>query len=219
MTRQKLHYFNEKLKPSMTLVDATKFPKPNIVRDILSRQPELVDAPFLMITACRVPNYAGHGGRIEVEDKLESLRCELLDVFFEYGADPNICNNRKVTALHMSCRFDLPAVAAKLLEAGANINTYDEARETPIFRATNLDYSDCVKVLLKYRADLSFANRKGMTVLHRAVIQGKKQIIPLLIEAGANIDARDKAGKRPKDYARNKLIREMLRRGHGVLRS
>ena len=114
----------------------------------------------------------------------------------------------------MSCRFDLPKVAEFLLQNGAEPNAYDEVRETPLYRAVNLGYVDCVEVLLKHDVDLDFQNRKGQTALHRAAIRGKRFVVPLLLDAGASIELEDKTGKVPLDYARNKLIKQLLSESH-----
>ena len=210
MKRQKIHYYDESLIVPESLYQAVQIPNPGFVSETLRQRPELVDASHLLIAACRVPGFEGHGGQIPDTDKMEEQRCAVLDQFFKFGADPNIRNNRKVSPLHMSCRFDLSMVAARLLKAGADVDAYDEMRETPLFRATNLGYADCAKVLIEHNADVDFANRKRLTPLHRAVMRGKRQIVPLLLDAGADKNAVDKLGKRPIDYCRNKVIREML---------
>ena len=110
----------------------------------------------------------------------------------------------------MACRFDLPCVGARLIQLGANVDAYDDARETPLYRAVNLGYAECVKVLLGGGANLGFQNRRGETPLHRAAQRGKRRIVPLLLSAGANPHIRDRAGKVPLDYARNPQIRQAL---------
>ena len=74
----------------------------------------------------------------------------------------------------------------------------------------NLGYAACAEVLLGAGADANFANRRGETPLHRAARRGKRDLVPLLLAAGANPLALDRVGKTPFDYARNKHIRASL---------
>ena len=53
-------------------------------------------------------------------------------------------------------------------------------------------------------------NRKAHTPLHRAAIRGKAAIVPILLKHGASTEARDKEGRTPIEYARNKEIRRHL---------
>lgn len=208
--RQKLVYGRRDLKPPPALLEAVRWPKPDQVEAFFKENPELVWSDHLFLAACRVPGYEGHGGAIPEAEKCQDERCRIVALFIKYGADPTMRNNRKVTPLHMACRFDLPVVAEKLLTLGAGINAYDEARETPLFRAVNLGYIDCVRVLAAHDADMNFQNRKGLSPLHRAVIRGKKDMVPVLLDAGALVTLRDKSGKIPADYCRNKKILSLL---------
>ena len=210
MPKQKLVYGRQGLNPPPALVDAVRQAVPSRVARCLRQNAQWAWADHLLLLACRVPGYEGHGGRIAPADKREAERAEIVARFVEAGAPPSLRNNRKVTPLHMACRFDLPLVAKRLLELGAEANAYDEARETPLFRAVNLGYAACAEVLLGAGAEANFANRRGETPLHRAARRGKRDLVPLLLAAGANPLALDRVGKTPFDYARNKHIRASL---------
>lgn len=210
MPRQKLVYGLPGLDPPAALVDAARQANPEVVARCLGENAQWAQAEHLLHLACRVPGYEGHGGEVAPADKHEAQRAEIVALFVAAGASPTLRNNRKVTPLHMACRFDLPLVAERLLLLGAEANAYDEARETPLFRAVNLGYPACAKVLLAAGADPDFANRRGETPLHRAAQRGKRRLAPLLLAADANPSVKDRAGKTPFDYARNKHIREAL---------
>jgi uncharacterized protein len=94
-----------------------------------------------------------------------------------------------VTALHHAVRFRSPAAVKTLLEYGANVN--------------------------------QTCRRNGSTPLHRAVTQtgapgtaGKreaaKEIIQILLAAGADTSIVNKSGKRPVDYVKDKTIKSLL---------
>ena len=210
MPRQKLYYGRPGLEPPQALLNAVRQATPAAVAKCLADNPDWAWADHLLLLACRVPGYEGHGGLIAEGDKRQGERVEIVGLFVDAGAPPTLCNNRKVTPLHMACRFDLPLVARRLLALGAAPNAYDVARETPLFRAVNLGYAECVRVLLGSGADPNFANRRGETPLHRAAQRGKRLLVPLLLAAGARPDAVDRAGNSPLHYARNKTIRLAL---------
>ena len=210
MARQKLIYARTDLKPPPNLLKAVRFPDPATVARYLAENPDWGWADHLFIAACRVPGYEGHGGQIAELDKRQDERIAIVELFVHHGTPPSITNKRKVTPLHMACRFDLPRVAERLIELGATVDAYDVARETPLYRAVNLGYVECVRVLLAANADLDFQNRRGETPLHRAARRGKKAIVPLLLDAGADPHILDRTGKKPRDYASNREIRQAL---------
>jgi ankyrin repeat protein len=210
--RQKLTYYRSDLKAPPPLMDAVRWPEPDKVDAFFSDSPDLVWADHLFLAACRVPGYEGHGGVIPEADKRQDDRCKVVELFVKYGADPTVRNNRKVSPLHMACRFGMPVLAQKLIELGAEVNAYDEVKETPLYRAVNPGYTDCVSVLADHGADINFQNRKGLSPLHRAVMRGKREVVPILLTYGALVTLCDKSGKTPADYCRNKKILSMLER-------
>lgn len=206
----KLKYCHSDLKPPKALLEAVKVPDPIVVAQFVSRNPDLVWADHLFLAACRVPGYHGHGGSIPNSEKAETDRCKVVSLLVEYGADSTMRNKRKVSPLHMSCRFGLDKLAAHLIRLGADVDAQDEVKETPLYRAVNLGYKACVKVLLAADADPNAQNRKGHSPLHRAVARGKLTIVPLLLDAGAHPGLLDRSGKSPADYSRNQTISALL---------
>jgi ankyrin repeat protein len=187
------------------------------VREWFSKEPSLVWADHLFLAACRVPGYEGHGGMIDPDDAKEELRADIVRLFLQHGAHPEMRNRRKVSPLHMACRFNLPAAVQALLEGGANPNITDEAQQTPLYRAVNLGYPEPAELLLKAGADPNAVERKGQTALHRVAVRGKKDLVLLLLKHGADPDIKDRKGLTPSAYARNKEILKYLT-GRGSLR-
>ncbi|MCO4747424.1 MAG: ankyrin repeat domain-containing protein [Proteobacteria bacterium] len=211
MARQRNVYCRTDVHPPPAFTQAVLAVDPERVEALLTEgEREWVWTDHLFLRACRPVGFEGHGGSIPDEAKKQAGRCAIVRSFVAHGADPSMCNRRKVTPLHMACRFDLPEVVETLIDLGARIDAYDASRETPIYRAINLGYIDCLRVLLSAGTDLAFQNRKGLTPLHRAVMRGKKHMVPLLLEAGADPQVADCEGKQPVDYCRNKGIRAAL---------
>lgn len=210
MGRQKLVKSRADLRPPAALIEAVRYAAPEVVARHLAENADWGWADHLFIAACRVPGYEGHGGRIAEADKDQEARIAIVEMFVRHGTPASITNKRKVTPLHMACRFDLPRLAERLVALGATVDAYDTARETPLYRAVNLGYPDCVRVLLAAKANVDFQNRRGETPLLRAARRGKREIVPLLLDAGANPRIADRSGKSPLDHARNMEIRKAL---------
>jgi ankyrin repeat protein len=107
-----------------------------------------------------------------------------------------------------------------LLERGANVNEpLADTRETPLHAALcksdRLVYDRVLEVLLAYGANPNLATAdgvetggfmrdcrtKGETALHRAAAFGESDTIQLLLNAGAQVDARDANGDTPLSWA------------------
>jgi ankyrin repeat protein len=57
-------------------------------------------------------------------------------------------------------------------------------------------------VLLAHKADPNLRSRSGLAPLHHAAQSGRgRDIVDLLLEAGADINIRDNDGRTPLDYA------------------
>jgi ankyrin repeat protein len=111
------------------------------------------------------------------------------------------------TPLCLLCsnRFDDEAVrvASLLLERGANIEQVCGKRDdTPLLLACKNGRADLVSLLLEQGANVH-AMRKRKTALHLACENGAfgKEIIPLLVTAGADVNAVDEDGGNVLSYA------------------
>jgi ankyrin repeat protein len=86
------------------------------------------------------------------------------------------------------------------LQAGWPVNERNNISETPLHRAAELGYTECVRVLVEWKADLNAADMHGATALHKAVIAQRNDVVEQLVKAGADIHAKTRGGKEPADY-------------------
>ena len=83
----------------------------------------------------------------------------------------------------------------ELLNAGADVNSADQWRDTALMKASAAGWAETVKLLLDARADIDIQDKFGRTALMMAAAWGHTRIMELLIQAGADISIGDNDGK------------------------
>jgi tankyrase len=111
---------------------------------------------------------------------------------------------------------------AKLLKAGADIHATDKNGVTALHHAVRFRSPAAVKTLIDHGANVNQAcRRNGSTPLHRAVTQtgapgtcGReiqmREIVQILLKAGADPSIANKSGKTPIDYVKNETLKAVL---------
>lgn len=92
-----------------------------------------------------------------------------------------------------------------LLNAGANVNARSKkSGETALIRAVKSGRIETVKILINAGADVNLQGYENRTALMDAVNSRYPQpeVIIALLDAGANVNIKDRRGKRAIDYAR-----------------
>jgi ankyrin repeat protein len=144
-------------------------------------------------------------------------RKDMLKALLQNGADVAAVNRRGATALHYAtdgapespcwnpkAQFDTISL---LIDAGASPDAFDKSGVAPLHRAVRQRCSTAVDCLLRKGASVRLKNKSGSTPLHLAVQNtGKsgsgspeakalqKEIIKLLLQAGASPKDRDGSG-------------------------
>ncbi|KAN0130592.1 Ankyrin repeat-containing domain protein [Lactarius tabidus] len=177
----------------------------------------------------------GRGANINVQDKGHMtplhLACyygklEIVRALLSHGASVNTKGELGQTVLHLvldgnRSGTDGVRIARLLLEHGADVNANDSDHDTPLHLASNYGEFAIGRVLLIHGANPNAANIWGQTPLHmlslRPYIGDKSRLVGILVDGGANVDARDKDHDTPLHtaYYTNRLdIKEcLLKRG------
>ncbi len=112
-------------------------------------------------------------------------------------------NNKRGQSPALTASLWCEPIARVLLGAGANPNTRDDARMTPLMHVVAGD--DCDRdlavALLAAGANVNLQNEMGRTALMYAAEAGDVAFLRLLLSHEANRDLRDKAGKTALDLA------------------
>jgi RNA polymerase sigma factor (sigma-70 family) len=114
------------------------------------------------------------------------------------------------TALHRAAYNGNSALAALLLDAGADPDARTRGGQTPLHVAALVDRPAIVAQLLAGGADPNVAADHGLTPLHFAVIRDRRAIVTQLLSAGADGALPDRHGRTPLDWARLKGYEELV---------
>jgi len=101
----------------------------------------------------------------------QSSDIPLLRLLLDHGADPGIATRNKTTPL-------MVAAGIGWVEGVTNERSRKENLET-------------VKLLLELGADVNAADADGRTALHGAAHKGRNEVVQVLVDHGAKLDARD----------------------------
>ena len=115
-----------------------------------------------------------------------------------------------------SCLFDLAlqqgdATGLVLLRHGYPVDARDRSwKAPPLILAVVKRATECVKYLLKHKGThIDAVDAQGRTALSHAA-HGRRQLVQLLLAAGADASLPDKSGKLPVDYASSRDIKVLL---------
>lgn len=137
---------------------------------------------------------------------------EIQELLLEFGADPELTDNRGATALHYAVgAVDALQMIPRLLEKGAKVNAVARgwSKQTPFMVASRLyfkgndpiRYAKVMRLLSQHGADIDSFDESGSTVLINAVVNDKPDLVRLMIELGADVDIKAKDDLSALDWA------------------
>ena len=137
----------------------------------------------------------------------------------QHDAETSVQDSLGSTPLHEAVRYGHVDIANSLLAEGANVNARDNLGKTPIMLIMPINtLLNTYSLLISYRADLTQKDMYGDTVLHAFAMMNLdaekisiSDIISLLINNGADIDARNKEGVTPLEIAVQKENIEIVK--------
>jgi len=159
-----------------------------------------------------------------------SFQHGIVQTLIDRGADCSARNRRGAQPLHYAADSNVwkPAAQAatidRLIRAGADPNATDKSGVPPLHRAVRTRCAAAVEALLAGGAEPRGRNKHGSAPLHLAVQntgrgdsgtprarEQQRQIIELLLSAGARLDDEDENGKTVRDAAKAGWIHALLR--------
>lgn len=120
---------------------------------------------------------------------------QAISTLLSRGFDPNTPDPTGLTALFLAIREPSPKVAGVLLSwPGTNVETRNSADESPLMMASLKGQLELAAKLIDKGADV---NKTGWAPLHYAATRGHADMINLLLENHAYIDAESPNGTTP----------------------
>lgn len=138
--------------------------------------------------------FKGEEGKTPLLFAARNNKTKCVSVLLKYGADIRARDDAGNTSLHeASLSGGCGVLVSLLLRHGAYINARTICGATPLMLASRNGDIDCVRRLLQSGADVSSTNYNDVTALHGASVE----VALLLLDYGANLEAKDIYGKTP----------------------
>jgi len=169
---------------SRELLRAAKTGRLDLVRQIVSAHPELLD----------VTDEAGYTPLRWAGIRKESgIACLLA----EAGADPNSIGADGGTPLHGAAHHDDAAMMQAMLDAGGDVTIRNQWGRTPLHVAARRGCLAVAELLLDAGADPDAVTREGWSTLNVAYRGGHPDLVELLLSRGADPNLADAGGLLP----------------------
>ncbi|MBN3300491.1 BCL3 protein, partial [Amia calva] len=139
-----------------------------------------------------------------VQGKMDLVQ-RLIYILQKSNRDLDTYNNLRQTPLHLAVITHNAPLVGALLSGGADVGALDRNGQTAAHLCCEHADTACLRTLLMHTPrtlDLETRNYEGLTPLHVAVQSGSCELVKLLLDSGADIDAVDiKSGRSPLIHA------------------
>jgi ankyrin repeat protein len=153
-------------------------------------------------------------------------RADLVEILLGAKARIDLRYSDQQTILHIASARANTTIVELLLSAGAEVNLEDAASNTPLDEAVTHDRKENVNALIAHGANVQHVRAlDGRGPFHQACIKGYADLLPVLIQAGADPSAPDRSDQTPLDlaldYSNKTVISALLKRSehYEMLRS
>ncbi|MBI1215659.1 MAG: hypothetical protein GC185_07565 [Alphaproteobacteria bacterium] len=159
-------------------------------------------------------------GRNVLQHCAQGVKKETVVQMIDAGADTESRDTWQRTPLLSAVMANQTELVSALIEKGADVNAGDNDNNTALYYALQHRKLSLVDPLLKAGADPNIAHKySGMTLLHIACDQGLDREVGKLIEAKADLKAKDKQGRTPlhvavlNTYGQAGMVKKLLDAG------
>lgn len=127
-------------------------------------------------------------------------------------ANLNLKDKSGNTALFFAISNENTEAAKLLIEAGAELGSFNENGDSALMTAVSFNNTELIKLILKKRPQLlNLESPEKQTPLMKAAEVGSVETVQILVNAGADLKARDKLDRTAYDIAKESQNTESLK--------
>lgn len=163
-------------------------------------KPEIAD--FLIRHGADVNARHREAGSTPLEYAVLTGRPAMVGLLLKSGARTAGSYREGQSVLHIAAARGAAPIIELLLEAKADVQALDSNGNTPLDSAVLHGQTRAVETLLRYHANAKYVHPiDGRGALHEACMRGFPDLVQPLLDAGADLAARDRFGQTPLDIA------------------
>lgn len=137
--------------------------------------------------------------------KIYEERYKRVKFLLDNGADPNENDVPLKYAMFSSVALQL------LLDAGADVNKFDNYGENALLRAAERGNTFAVNILIEHGADINIQNNEGYTPLMKAVFWDQYSVAEILLKNNADTSIKNNEGKTVFDLTQDEKMKTLLK--------
>ena len=160
----------------------------------------------------RIVNMQDEAGCTPLQCALRQSRWDLVHVLKHYGSDVNICDELKMTPLHMALTLaHVPISVLAELVSDYSINSKDQHGRTVLHKVVQLEHITPEDVsMFASRKNINVQDEDRRTAILQAVAHGRWDLVPVLVKKGANVGLRDRWNISPLHYVKPDVPDDVL---------
>jgi ankyrin repeat protein len=139
---------------------------------------------------------------------------EVARKLLERNAEVNSQNYHGSTPLLLASEFGHTDLVQLFLDHKAEVDVHDADGDSPLHCAALGGQLEVARILLKLNVEVNSRNNKGLTPLHQASMgweEGSAGVVRLLLDCGADVQARSISGETASEVARGPEEQEIVR--------
>ena len=139
---------------------------------------------------------------------------EVARTLLERNAEVDLPNYHGSTPLLLASELGHTDIVHLLLDHNADLDARDADGDSPLHCAAYNGQLEVARILLKFNVEVDSRNNMGMTPLHRALMsfeEGSTGVVRLLLDCGADVQARNLNGETASEVASGPEQQEILR--------